>query len=143
MRTFLSVVILASSLTLMARHISLQPQPLSYKNQNQKPIQIVKLTPSEDARLTNSKLTVVVSFDFTRGSKPIRAFGLRLLIDGVNVTKQSEIISTADIPTSYSEIRFKPSRPFSATKHTAEVQLIDDQNKLQHSYTWDFYVLKK
>ncbi len=74
MRTFLSVVILASSLTLMARHISLQPQPLSYKIRIKKPIQIVKLTPSEDARLTNSKLTVVVSFDFTRGSKPIRAF---------------------------------------------------------------------
>ena len=97
------------------------------------------MTPNENAKVTNPKVTVVVIFEFLRGPRPILTPSLRLLIDGVDVTKQSQTVSTTDIPSSNGDIIFEPPQPFCAGKHTAEVRFANDQNK-HFSYTWDFYL---
>jgi hypothetical protein len=151
MRTFLRVVLMPGLLTLLAgcAYLHSITQKLEYEEQkqilkykNQRPIQIRKVTPNENAKLTNSEIIVVASFEFLRGSQPILPRSLRLFIDEVNVTKQSQIVSTQDIPSSLGEIHFEPPHPLCAGKHTAKVQFANDQNQ-QFSYTWDFYVIKK
>lgn len=149
MKTFSSVVLIPGLLTLLAgcAFVQILDQKIEYEKQkqiikykNQKPIQIRRVTPNENAKITNSKVTVLATFEFLRGPQPILPPSLRLLIDGVDVTEQSEIVSTTDIPSSLGEIHFEPHQPFSAGKHTVEVRFASKQ-KQQFSYTWDFYVI--
>lgn len=151
MRTFLSVVLMPGLLTLLAgcAFIQFLDQKIEYEKQkqiikykNQRPIQIRGVTPKENFMITNPKNNVGAGFDYLRGTRPILPLSLGLLIDGVDVTKQSEIISTTDILSSNGGINFEPPQPFSTGKHTTEVRFANDQNQ-QFSYTWDFYVIKK
>lgn len=142
MRTILSIALIAGLLTLGIGTLSMQSQPANHQYQTQRPSQIVKVSPDENAKLTNSEATVSARFEFLRGSRPILPLSLKLLIDGVDVTEQSRIAATEDSPSSQGEILFKPSQPFSAGKHTAEVRFADDKDK-QFSYTWNFYVPKE
>ena len=139
MRTFLSVALVASLLTLGVGNLSLQSQPVSYQQKSPRPSQLVKLTPDENARLANREASVGARFNFSQGSRPIVPQSLKLIIDGVDVTQKAQIAASDDIPSSRGEISFKPSQPFSVGKHTAEVRFANDQNK-QFSYKWNFYV---
>jgi hypothetical protein len=62
-----------------------------------------------------------------------------LILDGVDVTEQSRIAATEDIPSSQGEILFEPSQPLPSGQHTVEVRFADDQHE-EFSYTWSFYV---
>lgn len=139
MKTILSIALIAGLLTLGVGNLSMQSQPLSNQLQTKRPSQLVRVTPDENATLTNSEVTVSARFEFLRGTRPILPLSLKLLIDGVDVTQQARIAATEDIPSSRGQILFKPAQPFSAGKHTAEVRFTNDQNK-QFSYTWNFYV---
>jgi hypothetical protein len=142
MKTVLSIALIAGLLTVGAGNLSMQSQPLSDQHQVKRPSQLVKVTPDEKARLTNSQATVSARFEFLRGTRPILPLSLKLFIDGVDVTQQSRIVATEDAPSSRGEILFKPSQPFAAGKHTAEVRFANDRNE-QFSYTWDFYVTEE
>lgn len=101
----------------------------------------MRLTPKENVTLSNPQVNVSASFDLLRGSVPIVPLSLELIIDGVNVTKQSQITATDDIPASQAEILFQPPQPFSPGKHVVELRFANNQNQ-QFSYTWNFFVSK-
>jgi hypothetical protein len=106
--------------------------------EKQRPIQIEYLLPGENATIVNSN-TVEVGLNFLPEPHPVVARSLRLIIDGVDLTRQSRFIAAKDSLTQPDDFLFKPSKPFSPGKHTAEVHFTDNQNK-QYSYTWNFYV---
>ncbi|MBW4577063.1 MAG: hypothetical protein KME08_17450 [Aphanothece sp. CMT-3BRIN-NPC111] len=140
MKTSLSLALVGGLLTLGCADLPPQSQAPSYAVQAQKkPIQLVGLTPGENATGVNPEVTVNAGFDFLRGQRPILPPSVQLLIDGVDVTPQSRLVVTDDIPSSGGGISFQPPQPFSTGKHVAEVRFANDQNQ-QFSYTWDFYV---
>jgi hypothetical protein len=142
MKTALSIALIAGLLTVAGGNLSMQSQPLSHQQQAQRPIELVQVTPDENDRLTNSKITVSARFEFLRGRRPVLPRSLKLLIDGVDVTRQSRIAATEDTPSSQGEILYTPSQPFSVGQHTAEVRFANDQDK-PFSYTWNFYIQRR
>lgn len=112
-----------------------QPQ----KGLTQRPIQIVGLTPDENATDVDRDIVVSARFQFLLGPRPILPGSLRLIIDSLDVTEQSRIAATDDAPASRGEISFTATQPFASGKHTAIVKFANDQNE-QFSYAWDFSI---
>lgn len=145
MKIFLSIFLIVGFLTFAGGNLPIQFQSpnyqlqTSYEHQTERPIQLVRLTPPENAKLVEPRVTVSASFEFLRGKRPIVPLSLRLLLDGVDVTEQSRIAATEDVPSSLGEILFEPSPPLASGQHTAEVRFANDQNE-EFSYTWHFYV---
>ncbi len=141
MKTLVHVALVTGLLMLAMGNLAMQSQPPNYQHQAERPSQILRLTPEEKARAVNSDATVSVRFDLLRGSHPILLPSLKLIVDGVDVTEQARIAATDDIPPSQGEISFKPERPLSPGKHTAEVGFSNDKNQ-KYSYSWEFDVSK-
>ena len=145
MKIALGLALIISFLTLVAGNLPIQSQPpnyqlqAGYEHQSERPVQLVRLTPEENARSVNPVVTVSASFEFLRGSRPILPQSLRLILDGIDVTEQSRIAATEDIPSSQGEILFEPLQPLSSGQHTVEVCFADDQHE-EFSYSWSFYV---
>jgi hypothetical protein len=100
--------------------------------------QISGLFPEENATVINPE-AIYVGLDLLVGPRPLATRSLQLFIDKADVTKRSQFAAAKVSPTRSDVFFFKPSKPFSPGKHTAEVRFADDQNK-QYSYTWNFYI---
>ena len=149
MKIVLSIALIVSLWTVLAAknqpiqfHSLNDRSQVGYEHQTKRPIQLVQLTPEENARSVNPEVTVIASFDFLSGSHPILPQSLRLILDGVDVTEQSRIAATEDMPSSQGEILYEPSQPLAVGQHTVEVIFANDQNEA-YSYTWSFYVCSK
>jgi len=109
--------------------------------EKQRPIQIIRLSPDENATVTDAKVTLSALLELLKGRGIVPPRSLQLFLDGVDLTARSSIASSMDLPPSRGEIFYEPTEPFAFGKHTAEVQFANDQNE-RFSYSWNFCIEK-
>ena len=98
--------------------------------------QVIEVYPSEDSTQTSVQY-VGAKLNFQLGEEADYS-SLRLFIDGVDVTNQSRIGGTRDVPPSRWRIGYTSN--FSEPgKHHAEIRF-QSQNGEKKSYSWSFLV---
>lgn len=105
----------------------------------QRPSQLVRLLPNENATDINPEELVQVILQAQPRQPPIDFSLLQLLIDGEDVTSQARINPTYDRGNNSALVVFGSSVPFSVGKHTAEIRFAEQKKQLL-AYHWDFSV---